>query len=352
MRSFLEQKNCDLSKATEWQTMTSRTLWDGQRIPALGLGCWAIGGLWSAGETPLGWGKVDDTESIKAIHAAVAGGIRFFDTAQAYGTGHSEEILGQALKAHPDVRVATKIGYAIDPAAKQLIGADHSASAIKLSLDASLKRLKRDRIDLVHLHLNNLEIAEAESVFAVLEQLVATGKVGAYGWSTDFPDRAKAFADRKNFVSIQHAMNVFFRAEALLPVIEELGLLSINRSPLAMGLLGGKYGPDKQIVGADVRGQNAEWIAYFKDGKVAPDYAKMLGAVQELLQAGGRSLAQGAIGWLWARSNRTLPIPGFRTVKQVEDIVGALEKGPLSESVMSEIERVIVRPPEGPPRER
>jgi aryl-alcohol dehydrogenase-like predicted oxidoreductase len=332
--------------------MISRTLWNGQQIPALGMGCWAIGGLWSAGETPLGWGKVDDAESIRAIHRAVAGGIRFFDTAQSYGTGHSEEILGQALKTHPDVLVATKIGYAIDPAAKQLIGTDYSAAAIKLSLEASLKRLQRERIDLVHLHLNNLEIAEAEAVFDTLEGLVIAGKVGAYGWSTDFPDRAKAFAHQRHFVSVQHAMNVFFRADAVVPVIEELGLLSINRSPLAMGLLGGKYGLDTKVTGADVRGQNAEWIAYFKDGKVSPDYAKMLGAVQELLQTGGRSLAQGAIGWLWGRSNRTLPIPGFRTVKQVEDLVGALDKGPLPVSVMSEIERVIMRPPEGSPRER
>jgi aryl-alcohol dehydrogenase-like predicted oxidoreductase len=338
--------------AVETGRMISRTLWNGQQIPALGLGCWAIGGLWSSGDTPLGWGQVDDAESVKAIHCAVAGGVRFFDTAQSYGTGHSEEILGQALKAHPDVLIATKIGYAINPATKQMIGTDCSASAIKLSLEASLKRLKRDRVDLVHLHLNNLDIAEADNVFATLEELVAAGKVSAYGWSTDFPDRARAFADRKNFVSIQHAMNVFFRADALVPVIEELGLLSINRSPLAMGLLGGNYGPDTKVTGADVRGQNADWIAYFKDGKVAPDYAQMLGAVRELLQTDGRTLAQGAIGWLWGRSNRTLPIPGFRTVKQVEDIVGALEKGPLSASLMSEIERVIVRAPEGPPRER
>lgn len=332
--------------------MITQTLWNGTRIPALGLGCWAIGGIWSSGTTPLGWGQVDDAESIRAIHCAVANGIRFFDTAQAYGTGHSEEILGQALAAHIDVLVATKVGYAIDPTSKQLVGPDFASSSIKRSIEASLRRLRRERIDLVHLHLNALAISEAQGVFDTLEEFVAAGKIGAYGWSTDFPDRAAAFAQRSYFVSVQHAMNVFFRADALVPVIESHGLLSINRSPLAMGLLGGKYGTDSKIVGEDVRGNNADWITYFKDRKPAPEFALMLGTVRELLQSDGRSLAQGAIAWLWGRSNRTLPIPGFRTVQQVEDIVGALTKGPLPKTIMSEIERVILRPPEGPPRER
>jgi aryl-alcohol dehydrogenase-like predicted oxidoreductase len=332
--------------------MITRTLWDKADIPALGLGCWAIGGIWSSGDMPLGWGQVDDAESIRAIHCAVARGIKFFDTAQAYGTGHSETILGQALLTHTDVRIATKIGYAIDPEKKQLIGPDFSSSMITGSIDASLKRLKRDRIDLVHLHLNALSITEAETIFDLLEDLRLAGKIGAYGWSTDFPDRAAAFANRPGFVSVQHAMNVFFRSDALVPTIEKHGLLSINRSPLAMGLLGGKYNAGSKMAVNDIRSQTADWIAYFKDGKVVPDFVHQLDAVRDLLQTGGRSLAQGAIGWLWSRSKRTLPIPGFRTVAQVEDIAGALGKGPLPISVMEEIERVIIRLPEGAPRER
>jgi aryl-alcohol dehydrogenase-like predicted oxidoreductase len=352
MRSIPQQKNFNLSKNEGSMTMMTQKLWNGTTIPALGLGCWAIGGIWSSGNTPLGWGRIDDAESIRAIHCAVAGGIRFFDTAQVYGTGHSEEILGQALAGQSDVIVATKIGYAIDSASKQLIGPDYASSSIQHSIEVSLKRLRRERIDLVHLHLNALAISDAEGVFDTLEELVIAGKLGAYGWSTDFPDRAAVFAQRSHFVSVQHAMNVFFRADALIPVIEANGLLSINRSPLAMGLLGGKYSADTKVIGDDVRGQNADWISYFKDGKIAPEFAQMLGAVRDLLQSDGRTLAQGAISWLWSRSNRTLPIPGFRTVRQVEDIVGALAKGPLPETMMSEIERLIVRPPEGPPRER
>ena len=332
--------------------MTTRTLWDGTTIPALGLGCWAIGGPWTSGGAPAGWGIVDDAESIRAIHAAVDLGIRFFDTAQAYGAGHSETILGQALARHPEVKIGTKVGYAINPAARQITGQDITATGITAGIDLSLQRLQRDCIDLVHLHLNELPITEAAPLFDTLDTLRQAGKIAAYGWSTDFPDRAAAFAGRDGFVSIQHAMNVFFRAEALLPVIEAAGLISINRSPLAMGLLGGRYAAGAAMPKDDVRSNTNDWMAYFKDGRVAPAFAEQLDAVRDLLQTDGRSLVQGALCWLWARSERSLPIPGFRSVAQVQDLAGALAFGALPQTVMDEIERVIPRAPEGPPRSR
>lgn len=330
--------------------MIMRRVWDGATVPALGLGCWAIGGPWTAGGAPAGWGVVDDAESLRAIHAGVAAGVRFFDTAQAYGAGHSETVLGQALRHHPEVRLATKVGLAIDPARRTLIGED--LAGIAGSVDGSLRRLRRDRIDLVLLHLNSLPVAEAEAVFDTLDDLCVAGKIAAYGWSTDFPDRAAAFAHRPGMVAIEHAMNVFFRADALMSVIAVHGLMSINRSPLAMGLLGGKYETGHRFGRDDVRSRNADWMDYFKGGGVAPELQVRLSAVRDLLQTGGRSLAQGAIGWLWARSGATLPIPGFRTVAQVEDLAAALQKGALPASVMEEIETVIQREPEGPPRER
>lgn len=330
--------------------MTTATLWDGSTIPRLGLGCWAIGGPWMAGGEPAGWGVVDDRESVRAIHAAVAAGVRFFDTAQAYGAGHSERVLGQALHGRPNVRIATKVGLAIDEGQRALIGVD--LTGIATAIDASLARLGRDRIDLALLHINSLPIHAAEGVFDTLEALREAGKIDAFGWSTDFPDRAQAFADRPGFVAVEHAMNVFFRADALIPVIEAAGLLSINRSPLAMGLLGGRYSAGHRFGANDVRSRNTDWMDYFKDGVATPEMLARLDAVRDLLQTGGRTLAQGAIGWLWARAPAALPIPGFRTVAQVEDLAGALAKGPLPASVMTEIEAVIARAPEGPPRER
>lgn len=102
--------------------MPTRTLSNGQDVPALGLGCWAIGGSFFAGDQPLGWGTVDDSESIRAIHAACDMGLRFFDISDACGTGHSEEILGKALKDRPDAVIATKFGNTHDRATRQPAG--------------------------------------------------------------------------------------------------------------------------------------------------------------------------------------------------------------------------------------
>jgi aryl-alcohol dehydrogenase-like predicted oxidoreductase len=332
--------------------MIERKLWNGRTIPALGLGCWAIGGPFYAGTRPLGWGEVDDRESLAAIARGVELGIRFFDTACSYGGGHSEEVLGLALSKHPDVLIATKFGNTFDAEKKQATGPDATPAGIERSVEGSLRRLRRERIDLLQLHLNSLPIAEAGIVFDTLDRLRHAGKIDAYGWSTDFPDRAEAFAGREGFVSVQHAMNVFVPASQVLAVIERHNLLSINRGPLAMGLLTGKFAAGSAISPNDVRSNTLPWLAYFKEGKVVPDFARRLDAVRDLLTTGGRTLSQGALGWLWARSSKTLPIPGFRTVKQVEENAGALRKGPLPQEVMAEIERVILREPEGAPRER
>jgi aryl-alcohol dehydrogenase-like predicted oxidoreductase len=134
--------------------------------------------------------------------------------------------------------------------------------------------------------------------------------------------------------------------------IDDHDLLSIVRSPLAMGLLTGKYRAGEATIANDIRAGNHHWLDYFKDGRVAPAYAARLAAIRDLLQTDGRTLAQGALAWLWARSDRTIPVPGFRTVAQVEENLGALEKGPLPPDVMEEIETLIAREPEGEARER
>jgi aryl-alcohol dehydrogenase-like predicted oxidoreductase len=332
--------------------MANRTIWTGESIPALGLGTWAIGGPFFAGEDAVGWGETDDAVSLAAIAEGIAAGVRFFDTAQAYGTGHAETLLGRALASHPEVRVATKIGVAIDPAARQLRGAELDPGRLRAGIDASRRRLGRERIDLVLLHLNSLPIEEAEAVFDLLGALREEGVIGGFGWSTDFPDRAAAFAGRAGFVAVEHALNVFFRADGLMPVIEAHGLLSIDRSPLAMGLLGGRYGRESRLPPGDVRGRSRDWMDYFKNGRVSEGHARRLQAVREVLTSNGRTLAQGALAWIWARSERTLPVPGFRTPAQVRDLAGALEKGPLDPRQMLEVERLIEREPEGAPRER
>jgi aryl-alcohol dehydrogenase-like predicted oxidoreductase len=315
-------------------------LWTGTTIPRLGMGCWAIGGPYHSGKTALSWGKVDDQESRAAIERAIDLGIRFFDTASSYGAGHSEEVLGAVLKNRPDVVVATKFGNMFDVATKQALGPNASPAFIRDSTEASLRRLQRDRIDLLQFHLNGYPVDEARAVFDTLDELRREGKIAAYGWSTDDVKGAEAFAGREGFVAIQHNLNVLDPAFDMIALVDRLELVSINRGPLAMGLLSGKFDHAK-LPEDDVRSSDAAWLRYFKDGAIRPEFRSKLGAVRELLRSDGRTLVQGALAWIWATSPRTLPIPGFRNIVQVEENVGALAKGPLPASTMSEIATII-----------
>jgi aryl-alcohol dehydrogenase-like predicted oxidoreductase len=138
----------------------------------------------------------------------------------------------------------------------------------------------------------------------------------------------------------------------LMPTIEKYNLLSINRSPLAMGLLGGKHNTATKFDTGEIRGRTATWMDYFEDGRIRPEYAQRLANVRELLMSDGRTLVQGALSWLWARSAHSLPIPGFRNPEQVTEIAGTLKFGPLDASTMREIEALVDREPEGAPRPR
>lgn len=318
----------------------------------LGMGCWAIGGQFFDGETQLGFTGIDDTESVAAIHAAYEGGIRLFDTAPAYGTGHSERVLGEALKNRSDVSISTKIGLRFNENSRQVLGEDTDPADLKTALNGSRVRLQRDHLDVVFLHLNTLPVEQAEPLFDVLEEEVASGRIGAYGWSTDFPDHVTAVAKRPGFMMVQHAMNVFFDAPSMMEVVDQYELTSFNRSPLAMGLLTGKFNEGETIQPGDIRLNNLHWMDYFKDGQVTPEFLARVEAVRDLLTVGGRSLAQGALAWLWAKSPATVPIPGARTAKQATHNAQALDFGPLPAAVMDEIETVLQRPPEGPARER
>ena len=323
--------------------MTTITLWNGRSIPRLGMGCWAIGGPFWAGDQALGWGEVDDRQSIAAIHRAIELGIRFFDTADVYGAGHSEEVLSQALKdVGEDVVVSTKFGNVFDPQSRQLTGASDSADYVRDAVEGSLARLGRERLDLVFFHLNEHPVDKAAPVFEALSALRQEGKIDAFGWSTDNVEGAAAFADLDGFVSVQHDLNLFRPTPEMLSLVERAGLISVARQPLAMGLLTGKFGHGAAGFSAtDIRSRGPDWLAYFVDGRPSDELSRRLETVRDLLTSDGRSVAQGALGWIWAKSPQVLPIPGFRTTSQVEDNVGALEKGPLAPEIMIDIDRIL-----------
>lgn len=320
--------------------MEKRTLGrSGIPVSALGVGCWAMGGS--------GWGGgANDPESIRGIHRALEMGVTFFDTADVYGNGHSEHVLAEALAGKREqVVVATKFGSGWDDAARQGNWPNGAAEHVRASCEASLKRLNTDYIDLYQFHLNEFGPEGAEEVREALEGLVAAGKIRAYGWSTDWPDRARIFAQGPNCSAIQVEPNVIDDAADILAVCDEFNLAAINRGPLAMGLLTGKYNPTSKLPEDDVRGPNAPgWMKYFKDGQPNPEWLGKVQAIGEILRSDGRTLAQGALAWLWARSDKTLPIPGFRTVAQIEENCGALAYGPLTPEQMREIDTILERP--------
>ncbi|TDE00770.1 aldo/keto reductase [Jiangella asiatica] len=325
-------------------TMTKRTLGrSGIEVSALGMGCWAIGGPFSRDGNPVGWGQVDDDESVRTIHRALDLGITLFDTSDAYGTGHSERILARALDGRrDDAVIATKWGNTIDAATRELTGADSSPAYLRRALEGSLRRLDTDRVDLYQLHLGNLPIPTAHDLLGTLEELVDEGKIRWYGWSTDHADRAASWGrDGRHCTAVQHALSVLHDATDVLATCEQHDLASLNRSPLAMGLLTGKFTASSTLGPDDVRGVAPDWLVYFRDGRPVPRWLERVAAVREVLSGGGRTLAQGALAWIWARSDVTIPIPGCRTVAQAEENAGAMAHGPLAPDELAEVERLL-----------
>lgn len=320
----------------------SRTLGrSGIEVSPMGLGCWAIGGLWEWMGGPGGWGEVDDAESIRAIHAGLENGINFFDTAANYGTGHSEDILGQALAGRrAQAVVATKFGFVVDEAGKRVSRFAHDQEVIqnlRAALERSLRHLQTDYIDLYQLHVWDYPLEPALALRESLEGLVREGKIRAYGWSTDSAEAAGVFAGGEHCAAIQHDLNIMMDAPEILALCEQNNLASINRSPLARGALTGKYRKETTFAENDVRRDS-----WSRDRFFTPTIDK-LAVLREILTSHGRTLAQGALAWIWARSPKTVPIPGFRTVAQVRENAGAINFGPLTVEQMREIDLLLER---------
>lgn len=314
------------------------------QVSAIGLGCWAIGGPFDVrtdGYTgPMGWGEIDDDESIRAIHEALDLGVNLFDTASNYGAGHSEEVLGRALEGRREgVVIATKFGSVVDESARAHVGSNADPDFIRESCDTSLRRLRTDVIDLFQFHWGDFDPAGAPEVIEVLEELVAAGKVRWYGWSTDHPDRAAAFAGAPHMTAIQFELNVLRDAPDLLQLCEEHDWAGLIKRPLSGGLLSGKYDATSTFPDDDGR---RSWDL---SSAGAAGLLEALERLRPLLSVGGRSMAEGAIAWILARSDRVVPIPGFKTVEQVRANAAALGRGPLTAEEMATA-MAVLRPPQ------
>lgn len=319
----------------------------GIEVSAMGMGCWAIGGPITLQGMPLGWGKVNDEESLLALEKGIDMGINFLDTADVYGAGHSEKLISQAIKGRrAKVVLATKFGFTFNQKTRET-GFEHHITPefTRKALESSLARLKTDYIDLYQLHIKDLNMESAALVRDTLEDLVQEGKIRSYGWSTDDEERAAFFADGDNCAAIQQELNIFIGNRKILKLCKDRNLASINRGPLAMGLLTGKFTDESTFSEEDCRSIvhmfGDDYYMFFDDGKPKADLLHRLQAISEILRIGGRTLTQGALAWIWAKSKQTIPIPGFKTVKQVQENVGAMEFGPLTEDQMNEIKSIL-----------
>jgi aryl-alcohol dehydrogenase-like predicted oxidoreductase len=307
----------------------------------LGLGCWAIGGPTQFRGSQFGWGRIDEDEAVRAVHAGLEAGIRFIDTADIYGTGRSERIVGQAIAGRRDqVLVATKFGLTFDEYSGNMTGRDASPSYIRRACEASLRRLGTDYIDLYQFHWGDYDQAAVDPVLDVLDELVADGKIRYYSWGTQ-PEGAGRFVARGHCPAVQFGLNLltmfFAEADQMLDFCADHDLAAIINGPLGKGLLTGKFSRATRFEDVDLRQQRG-WDA---DEGPAVKGRHVVEQLRDVLTSDGRTLAQAALGALWARSERCLPIPGFKTVEQVRENAGALRYGPLSPEQMRAVADIV-----------
>ena len=162
----------------------------------------------------------------------------------------------------------------------------------------------------------------------------------AYGWSSWGEANARRFAQTGG-AAMQTKLNLFSYDPALVAACEAGGLAVLANAPLAMGMLTGKFDAGTRFSPDDVRGAGHTWLEYFEHGKAKPAFLGRLAAVRDVLQSGGRTVAQGALGWLWAKSGSVIPIPGFKNKRQAAENAGALAYGPLGAAEMREIDRLL-----------
>jgi len=305
----------------------------GVKVSPLGLGMARLAGLgWRDDLAPQDPSQAK-RDAVRQIQAAVDLGVTFFDTADNYGQGFSERILGEALRGRREgIVVATKFGE--DPLPGQEDPWSLDAGSVERACEASLHRLGVECLDLYLLHRRDFPLERAPALMDVLEDLARAGKIRYYGWSTDDVERARLFARGEHCTAIEHRLNVFNDNAAMLDLCREQDLASLNRVPLLMGVLTGRWSPETKLEEGDPR---AGWFEQ-------EEFLKLLACAQQIepyLTTGGRSSVQGALGWIWARSPLTIPLPGFRNMEQMQALVQARQFGPLPLDVMQVIaERV------------
>lgn len=281
-------------------------------VSEIGFGAWAIGGNAKVGDTPIGWGRADDTTSRKAIHTAVDAGINFFDTADFYGLGHSERILGEALKENKSVIIATKVGHRnID----EKIVLDYSKEHILKACEESLKRLQRDVIDYYQLHSARMQHLQQGECIEGMELLKQQGKIRYWGLSlnTFSPDEEADFLmDRNLGNGFQLVFNLINQlAISTVKKANKKGYGIIARMPLQFGLLTGKFAADAKFEKDDHRNFRLTPEIIESTLKVLEEKVWPIAEQERLTKT------QLALSFILSFSEISTIIPGIRTPEHV-----------------------------------
>ena len=306
----------------------------GRQVGVVGLGCWQLGG---------DWGEVDEDDAMATLHAAVDAGVTFLDTADVYGDGRSERLVGRLLRerAGEALVVATKMGRRADPHVPDAF----TGEAMRAWNDRSRTNLGVDTLDLVQLHCPPTPVYSLDAVFDELDAMVEEGRMRAYGVSVETCGEALTAIARPNVASVQIILNVFRRKplDQVLPAARDAGVGIIARVPLASGLLTGKYDEHTTFAENDHRNYNRSGQA-FDVGETFAGVPFEVGvaAAREVAAAApsGTSTAQLALRWLIDQPGVSTVIPGARTPEQAKANAASAEVEALDAQTLSELQRV------------
>lgn len=312
--------------------MQYRTLGStGLPVSRIGFGGWAIG---------ADWGDVSEADAMAALHTALDAGITFFDTADVYGDGRSERLLGQLRRERSsvDFTIATKAGRRLDPH----VASGYTSAKIEAFVDRSLQNLSTEALDLLQLHCPPTDVYYQPELFGGLEDLVRRGKIRHYGVSVERVEEALKAIEYPGVETVQIVFNIFRQrpAELLFAQAATRDIGVIVRVPLASGLLTGKMTHATQFPADDHRNYNRNGEAFDVGETFAGlDFATGLAAVEELrsLVPSGWSMAQFALRWILMFDAVATVIPGGKSSAQVADNAGAADLAKLSSKTMAAI---------------
>jgi aryl-alcohol dehydrogenase-like predicted oxidoreductase len=303
------------------------------KVSEVSFGAWAIGS---------GWGAVDDRTSLAALHRAVDLGVNFFDTADVYGNGRSERLIGRLLRDRSEkIYVATKAGRKLSPH----IAEKYTPLVLRKFVEASLRNLRVDALDLLQLHCPPTAVYYNPEVFEALDQMVKAGKIRNYGVSVEKVEEALKAIEYPNVKTVQIIFNIFRQrpAELFFREARSRWVGVIARVPLASGLLTGRMSRATRFRSDDHRAYNRTGQAFDRGETFSGvDYARGLTAVEEIrrILPSDMTMSQFALRWILMHPAVSCAIPGAKTPAQVEENCGAASVPRLSRGLMRQV-RVI-----------